>query len=131
MIYIDSDVSNRADSLSQDQINRVLYQMYFTAQNMAVVAMNRRQFDLSEGHCQQCLACSRRFGVEGEIKIDMIFTALRTSCDLRIRQGDYTDALTCAEEGYNLLVVAYDPAHPQVQTAAGILIDILIEKGDL
>jgi hypothetical protein len=35
-----------------------------------------------------------------------------------------------AEEAYNLLVEAYDCAHPEVQEAAGILISCLIEKGD-
>jgi hypothetical protein len=31
----------------------------------------------------------------------------------------------------DLVVEAYDPVHPQVQEAAGVLIHILIEKGDL
>jgi flagellar hook assembly protein FlgD len=39
--------------------------------------------------------------------------------------------LTIAEEAYNLVVEAYDPVPPQVQEAAGVLIHILIEKGDL
>jgi flagellar hook assembly protein FlgD len=39
--------------------------------------------------------------------------------------------VTSAEECYNLVVEAYDPVHPQVQEAAGVLINILISKGDL
>jgi hypothetical protein len=35
-----------------------------------------------------------------------------------------------AEDGYNSLVTAYDPAHSQVQEAAGTLIDCLIKLGD-
>jgi hypothetical protein len=36
-----------------------------------------------------------------------------------------------AEDAYNLVVEAYDPVHSQVQEAAGILINVLIAKGDL
>eukprot|EP00596_Hydrurales_sp_CCMP1899_P001314 CAMPEP_0119035202 /NCGR_PEP_ID=MMETSP1177-20130426/2149_1 /TAXON_ID=2985 /ORGANISM="Ochromonas sp, Strain CCMP1899" /LENGTH=117 /DNA_ID=CAMNT_0006993173 /DNA_START=401 /DNA_END=751 /DNA_ORIENTATION=+ len=61
----------------------------------------------------------------------MIFHALSTYCSLRERQGNYSDAVTFAEECYNLVVEAYDPVHPQVQEAAGVLINILIRKGDL
>lgn len=35
-----------------------------------------------------------------------------------------------AEEAYNLVVKPYDPVHREVQVAAGLLIDILITKGD-
>jgi hypothetical protein len=60
-----------------------------------------------------------------------MFKALKTYCLLRQRQCNLLDALTIAEECYNLVVEAYNPVHPQVQEAAGILIDILISKGDL
>jgi hypothetical protein len=45
---------------------------------------------------------------------------------------NYSGAVSFAEEAYNLVVEAYDPVHPvpQVQEAAGILIVILIAKGD-
>jgi tetratricopeptide (TPR) repeat protein len=36
-----------------------------------------------------------------------------------------------AEDAYNLVVEAYDPVHPQVQEAAGVLIEVLIAKDDL
>jgi hypothetical protein len=35
------------------------------------------------------------------------------------------------EEAYNCAAVAYDPVHPEVQFAAGYLIECLIHKGDL
>jgi tetratricopeptide (TPR) repeat protein len=41
------------------------------------------------------------------------------------------DAVNFAEEGYNLVVTAYDPVHPEVQEAAFVLINVLIMKGDL
>jgi hypothetical protein len=50
---------------------------------------------------------------------------------LRDYQGNYSDAVTFAEEYYNLVVEAYNPVHPQVQEAAGVLINILILKGYL
>jgi hypothetical protein len=67
----------------------------------------------------------------GETKIALMFVALHTYCQLREYQSDYSDALKFAEEIYNLVVAAYDCVHPQVQKAAGILINILIKKDDL
>jgi tetratricopeptide (TPR) repeat protein len=87
--------------------------------------------DIAEGHCQRCLAYSRRYGLEGETKTTNIFIALKTYCGLRERQNNHSGALPFAEEAYNLVVEAYDPVHSQVQEAAGILIHILIRKGDL
>eukprot|EP00596_Hydrurales_sp_CCMP1899_P004127 CAMPEP_0119047778 /NCGR_PEP_ID=MMETSP1177-20130426/54908_1 /TAXON_ID=2985 /ORGANISM="Ochromonas sp, Strain CCMP1899" /LENGTH=245 /DNA_ID=CAMNT_0007022753 /DNA_START=731 /DNA_END=1468 /DNA_ORIENTATION=+ len=60
----------------------------------------------------------------------MIFRSLRTYVDLRRRLGDHSGAVTFAEEAYNVAVVAYDPAHPQVQEAAGLLTSCLTYKGD-
>jgi tetratricopeptide (TPR) repeat protein len=93
--------------------------------------MNINQYDTAEGHCQRSLAYSKRYGLEGEEKISKIFGSLRIYCELRQRQGNLSDAVTFAEEAYNLVVEAYDPVHPQVQEAAGLLINILIVKGDL
>jgi hypothetical protein len=56
---------------------------------------------------------------------------LRNYINLRQHQGDPSGAVIFAEEAYNLVVEAYDPAHLQVQEAASCLIDCLIQKGDL
>jgi hypothetical protein len=77
---VDSDASNAIDSLNEDQINISVEQLYFMEQNMAAIAMHRRQFGLAEGHCQRCLDYSRRYGLEGEEKITMIFGALKVCC---------------------------------------------------
>jgi hypothetical protein len=69
---------------------------------------------MSEGHSQQCLAYSRRYGLEGEKKITDILVALMTYCTLRQRQRDYSGAVALAKEAYNLVVDAYDPVHPHV-----------------
>jgi tetratricopeptide (TPR) repeat protein len=131
VINLDSGSSNGIDSLSKDQVNKLLDELIYTEQNMAKVTGNRRQFDVMEGHCQRCLVYSRRYELEGEEKTTSIFDALRAYVTLRQHQGNLSDALTFAEECYNLVVEVYDPVHPQVQEAAGVLIHILISKDDL
>jgi tetratricopeptide (TPR) repeat protein len=69
--------------------------------------------------------------LEGEEKTTSIFNALSTYIFLREHQGDYLGAVSFAEEAYNLVVDAYNPVHPQVQEAAGKLIDCLIHVDDL
>jgi hypothetical protein len=61
--------------LDARQRNFLVEQLYSMEQNMAVTTMNRRQYALAEGHCQRCLAYSKRYGLEGEEKITMIFEA--------------------------------------------------------
>jgi hypothetical protein len=131
VINLDSGSGNGIDSLSKDQIEILLDELIYTEQKMAKVTVTRRQFDAAEGHCQRCLVYSRRYELEGEKKTTSIFEALRSYCNLRQQQDNLSDALTIAEECYNLVVEAYDPVHPQVQEAAGVLIHILIRKGDL
>jgi hypothetical protein len=97
-----------SDSLDDDNKDYLLQELYDTELGLAMVAMNRRIFDLSEGHCQRCLAYSRRFP-EDEEKISSIFNALQTYCILRERQGNIPDALNYAEECCNLVVETYDP----------------------
>jgi tetratricopeptide (TPR) repeat protein len=111
-------------------VNHILEHLALVEKNMAAVTMTRRQLDIAEGHCQRCLAYSRRYGLEGEKKITHILAALIIYCHLRQRQSDYSGAVAFAEEAYNLVVEAYDPVHPQVQEAAGVLIEVLIAKGD-
>jgi hypothetical protein len=131
VINLDSDASKGINSLNEDQIIVLVEQLFYMEQNMVVLAIIRRQFDLAEGHCQRCLAYSRRYGLEEEDKITMIFQALKLCCSLQDHQRNYSGALPFVEECYNLVVEAYDPAHPQVQEAAGVLINILISKGNL
>jgi hypothetical protein len=131
LIQLNLEASNRIDRLNSPQMNYLLLELLRTEQNMAAFTMNSYQLDIAEGHCQRCLAYSKRYGLEGEVKTTVTLSALKTYCTLRQRQIDYPGALVFAEECYNLVVEAYDPVHPQVQEAAGILIDILIMKGDL
>jgi hypothetical protein len=61
----------------------------------------------------------------------LIYEALGTYVELRQSQGDHSGAVTFAEEAYNVVVIAYDCTHPQVQQAAAMLIGSLIQKDDL
>jgi hypothetical protein len=108
IVNLESDASNGIVSPNKEQINTLVGHLYFRELNVAVITMLRRQFDLAEGYCHRSLAYSRRYGLEGEVKITMIFHTLSTYCSLRGQQGNYSDALSFAEECYNLVVEAYD-----------------------
>jgi len=138
--HLDSDTRHRADSISNDQIIYLWHELYFTERRIAEVTINRDQFDVAEIHCQRCLTYSKRAIIKLEDKRDIVkgedktlatLAALRTIIDLRQRQGDYSGAVKFSEEAYNLVVEAYDPVHRKVQEAAGMLINLLIDKGDL
>jgi hypothetical protein len=147
LIYLDSDASiqiNGMENFDQDTgefytltrsdyIVTVLQELYLAESQMYSITAFRRQYDLAEGHCQRRLAYSRRFDFPGDYrdtKITSIFDALTGYCNLRDLQGDLSGGMVFAEEAYNLVVEAYDPVHSQVQDAAGVLINILIKKGD-
>jgi tetratricopeptide (TPR) repeat protein len=130
MDTIDSDVTNQSNSLNSIETNCLLKLSYSLERKMAIMALNRNQYDVAERHSHRCLENSRRFRIEGEEKTTSIFEALGLHVILRQRQGDSSGAVTFAEEAYNLVVDAYDPVHPQVQEAAGWLIESLIRQGD-
>eukprot|EP00596_Hydrurales_sp_CCMP1899_P008871 CAMPEP_0119035184 /NCGR_PEP_ID=MMETSP1177-20130426/2132_1 /TAXON_ID=2985 /ORGANISM="Ochromonas sp, Strain CCMP1899" /LENGTH=356 /DNA_ID=CAMNT_0006993141 /DNA_START=382 /DNA_END=1449 /DNA_ORIENTATION=+ len=117
-------------SLREERKISTLRELVSVESQMACVMIDSRQFDAAEGHCQRCLAHSKRLKPEGE-NISRMYAALRTYFQLREHQLDYAGALPYAEEAYNLVVIAYDCVHPEVQTAAGLLIKILIKLEDL
>jgi hypothetical protein len=131
MVIMNSDASNQSNSLDSRHIDHLSKMSFHTEQTMALVTMKRNEFDVVDGHCHRCLANVGRLGVEGENKITLIHEALGTYVELRQRQGDFSGALTFAEEAYNVVVIAYDCVHPQVQEAAGLLIQCLMQQGDL
>jgi hypothetical protein len=100
MVTIDSDATNQSNSLSLEQTNDWVFRLTLTD------------------------------WVEGEDKTTSILEALWSHVTLRHRQGDFSGAISFAEEAYNVCVDAYDPVHPQVQEAAGMLIHCLIVQGD-
>jgi hypothetical protein len=48
LIHVDSDGSSGIDSLNEGQINQLLNALFATEQDMAIVTMCRRQFDIAE-----------------------------------------------------------------------------------
>jgi hypothetical protein len=134
LVHLNLDASNRIGKVTQltnIMRDRLWFELYRTEHDMAGVTMNRNQYDLTEGHYQRSLTYSRRYGVEGEQKTSAIFSALCGIIELRNRQCNYSSSVSFAEEAYNLVVVAYDPVHIQVQEAAAKLITCLTRKGDL
>jgi len=131
LIHLDSDGSDGISGLSEEEKNHLLQMLFTTESNLCKLTEERRQFDVAEGHCQRCLAYAKRLGIEGEFKTNMILEALTSCGDLRQRQDDFSSAVKYAEEAYNLVVEAYNPVHPQVQDAAGVLIQILIANDNL
>jgi ABC-type phosphate/phosphonate transport system ATPase subunit len=69
VIDLDSDASNGINGLDEDHVNYLLETLYCAEQNMAAIAINRRQFDLAEEHCQRCLAYLRRHRLKVEEKL--------------------------------------------------------------
>jgi hypothetical protein len=128
LVHYDSDICYH---LKNDQREFIVQRLYFMEHQMARVTMKRNQFEVAERHCQQSLAYARRFGIEGEEKITAIFSALGTYVDLRQLQYDDPGAVIFAEEAYVLVSEACDPVYPQVQEAAGTLINCLVLKGDI
>jgi hypothetical protein len=114
LVHLDPDTNNQTNLLNFNQENDLLGLLFHTEQVLGMITISRNQLDIAEGHCHRCLAYSRRITVEGMGKTTMIFTAFRTYIDLRRRQYLYPEAVTLAEDAYNLVVSAYDPVHPQV-----------------
>jgi hypothetical protein len=123
-LYSDTSKLNRV------QKNNLLEASYITEKRMAMITMERSQFDIADGHSKRCLSYAKQFTVEGNYKTTAIFEGLCNYVDLRRREGKVSTAVIFAEEAYNLVVVAYDPVHLQVQEAAGLLIQCLMETGN-
>lgn len=114
LIHLDLDASIRTKSFNKGQINYLFNGLFLMEHSMALVTMKNGQFDEVDRHFQRCLAYSGIFGLEEKNKTTSIFTALQVYTALRQQQGFDSDALTFAEESYDLVVKAYDCVHPQV-----------------
>jgi hypothetical protein len=92
--------------------------------------MHRSQFHLVETHCQRGLSYARLYEGTEDKKTDLLCGALRIFYHLRMLERNHADALIFAEGAYNCVTVAYNPVHPEVQSAARLLIECLTLKGD-
>jgi tetratricopeptide (TPR) repeat protein len=98
---------------------------------MANIFIHRCEFDLAEFHCHRALFYAKRCDGDEVRKTDNSSQAFLAYGNLRLLQGNITEAVAFHEEHYNCVAIAYNPVHPDVQFAAGNLIECLSHKGDL
>lgn len=65
------------------------------------------------------------------MKAGLLGSALELNKQLQAIEGNHEEALIFAEEAYDVFPVFYNPVHPKVQEAAGMLIRCLINTNDL
>jgi hypothetical protein len=130
--YPDLNSSPRQiDTLDMNKNNRILSYLYFAEHRMAGIQRRKNEFHQAGYHCQRELFYARLYdGIESE-KIKILCSALQSSHDLRAIEGKETEALSFAQEAYDCVTVAYNPVHPEVQQAAGMLIECLNHQGDI
>mmetsp|Transcript_25916 Transcript_25916/g.24753 ORF Transcript_25916/g.24753 Transcript_25916/m.24753 type:complete len:349 (+) Transcript_25916:481-1527(+) len=128
--FLDSNSANRTNISNEDQ-NHIMMLLSQTECNMAAIYRIKTEFNLAENFIERALKNARLYKGNEEQKTHLLCSALGGYCDLRKSQDKYADALSLAEENYNLLAMAYNPVHPRVQKAASKMIECLIHKGDL
>jgi hypothetical protein len=128
---LDSNQISQIDNLDKYQTNSLLDLLSQTERNIGITLRKRNEFELSESYCQQALSHARLYEGTEEKKTNILCSVLRALYDLRGIQSNFIDALPFAEEAYDLVAIAYNPVHPKVQEAAGMLIECLMHKGDL
>jgi hypothetical protein len=117
LAVLDSDAKCQISGpLDDSKINYLVHSLSDIEYRLTLMAITKDHYDTAVEHCQRCVTYSQRYGVEGEIKADILFDALNTFSFLRTTQGNLESALNFAEDGYNLVAETYNPAHPKVQT---------------
>jgi tetratricopeptide (TPR) repeat protein len=129
-ILINSD-NTKVKDVNRDDANTILQLLSNNDCNLVRVYIDRNEINLAENHCQCALSSAKRYDGEVVEKTSLLRDAYLAYGNLRSMQKDYTDAAIFYEEAYNCVAMAYNPVHPEVQTAAGYLIECLIHKGDL
>jgi tetratricopeptide (TPR) repeat protein len=124
-------LDSRTDKMSKDEIHLILELSSNTECMIAAIYKNRDRYDVSESHYQRAISYARRYDHDGEMKTTLLLKALTGYCEVRTVWKDHAGALILAEEAYDIVAIAYNPVHPQVQEAAGKLIQCLTFKGDL
>jgi tetratricopeptide (TPR) repeat protein len=129
--FILDSANCRSNTLNKDKINYILMKSSSTEWKLGLIYMRRNQYDIANSLCQQSLSNARLFDGKEEKKVELLCEALRILGDVRCNQGRYSDAIIFAEEAYNLVAIAYNPVHLEVQKAASTLIQALILNGDM
>jgi tetratricopeptide (TPR) repeat protein len=130
-VNLDLDSTGRIDKLVKGQIDYLLLTSLEMELQIAPIFTRRNRFDEAEKHCQRAISYAKLYEGKDEKKADLLCRALREYIFLKRSQEKYADAVIYAEEAYNLVAIAYNPVHPNVQEAAGTLIECLIHTGDL
>lgn len=121
----------RSETLSNEKIDKLYFLLSKTEMDVASIHSYRNQFDIAGSHHQRALAYVRQCNEDGDTKTTLLLKVLKAAYTNQSLQGNYAGALTFAEEAYNCVAIAYNPVHPQVQEAAGTLIECLIHNGNL
>ena len=117
--------------MSKDQIHHILYLLSNTERMIAATYKNGDRYDISESHYQQAISYARKYDQDKEMKTYLLLKALTGYCSARTLLNNHAGAVILAEEAYNFVAIAYNSVHPQVQEAAGKLIQCFTLKGDL
>jgi tetratricopeptide (TPR) repeat protein len=124
--YLDSNRTSQIDSLDEGQINFTLLYFTQTEGKLGAIYFRRNEFNLVEDYFQRALTYARLYEGEEETKTGLLYSAFIGLYELHMNQGNYDEALNFVEEAYNCVAVTYNPVHPEVQEAAGALIECLI-----
>jgi tetratricopeptide (TPR) repeat protein len=122
---------SRDSSLAGDQINQILRLSSSTEYMTAIVHLHRNQLDRAASYFQRGLCFARMYEGEEAEKSNLPCKTLRVYGNLQSMQGNLAAVVASAEEAYNYVAVTYNPVHPEVQRAAGTLIERLCREGDL
>jgi tetratricopeptide (TPR) repeat protein len=128
--HLNSDEGNQIYRLDREQINHILDKLSSIEISKALIYTVRCRFDLAEIACQRSLSYARRYEGGGKEKADLLCGAFKAYSNLRRSQDNYAEGVKFAEEAYNCVAEAYDPVHPHVQSAAGLLIALNIHMGN-
>jgi tetratricopeptide (TPR) repeat protein len=112
-------------------MNYILWWLSQTEGNMSVIYGNRSEFVTAANCCQRALTYAKQYNEEGEKKTTLLFASLSNYINVHGLQSDFEGATKFAEEAYNVVAIAYNPVHPQVQEAASRLIECLSHSRDL
>lgn len=131
-IYFDVKFSSsRIDNLSEFQINGLLRLFFEAYSQISAIYIHKNQFGDANIQCKQALHYARLFKGKEEDKTDVLCKALKKYSELRRNERKFGGAITFIEEAYDLAAIAYNPVHSKVQEMASVLIELLINNGDL
>jgi tetratricopeptide (TPR) repeat protein len=129
--HLDLNSTSQIENLNKNQLNEILLYLSHTEREIGVINMHRSKFHIAENHFQLAIFYAKQYeGIEEE-KTELLGNALNFYGELQTSQGKHADAVSLAEEAYDIVAVAYYPVHPKVQEAATALIGCLIHKGEL